>query len=121
MSCLAQEVHGPVKYALVIWHGEQHSLSPEEVAALPEHQTWFEDVKARGMFLNGARLRPEVTTKVQVRGGETLVSDGPYVETKDLMGGFAVIECAHLDEAIEIAAGHPFAARGTIEVRPIWE
>jgi hypothetical protein len=54
---------------------------------------------------------------VRVRGGETLVPDGPYAETN----GFAVIECAHLDEAIEVAAGHPFAARGTIEVRPVWE
>jgi hypothetical protein len=58
---------------------------------------------------------------VQVRGGETLVSDGPYAETKDLMGGFLLIECAHLDEAIEIAAGHPFAKFGAIEVRPVWE
>lgn len=110
-----------MKYALVIWHGEQDWLSPEEVAALPGHQEWLEDLKARGVFQGGARLRPAATTKVQVRDGETLVSDGPYVETKDLMGGFAVIECAHLDEAIEVAAGHPFAARGAIEVRPIWE
>jgi hypothetical protein len=110
-----------VKYALVIWHGEQDSLSPEEVAALPEHQAWFDDVTARGVFRGGERLRLTATTKVRVRGGETLVSDGPYAETKDLMGGFVVIECAHLDEAIEVAAGHPFAARGTIEVRPAWE
>lgn len=110
-----------MKYALVIWHGEQDSLSPEEVAALPGHQEWWDDVTARGVFRGGERLRPAATTQVRVRGGETLVSDGPFAETKDLMGGFAVIECADLDEAIEVAAGHPFAALGTIEVRPVWE
>jgi hypothetical protein len=110
-----------MKYALVIWHGEEHSESPEEIDAWPEHQAWLADLQARGMFKGGARLRPTATTKVQVRGGETLVSDGPYAETKDLIGGFIVIECAHLDEAIEVAAGHAFAAFGTIEVRPVWE
>jgi hypothetical protein len=110
-----------MKYALVIWHGEEHSESPEEIDAWPEHQAWLADLRARGMFKGGARLRPTATTKVQVRGGETLVSDGPYAETKDLIGGFIVIECAHLDEAIEVAAGHAFAAFGTIEVRPVWE
>jgi hypothetical protein len=69
------------------------------------------------VFRGGERLGPAATTQVRVRGGETLVPDGPYAETN----GFAVIECAHLDEAIEVAAGHPFAARGTIEVRPVWE
>lgn len=110
-----------MKYALVIWHGEQDSLSPEEVGALPAHQEWFDDVQARGVYRGGERLRPAEATKVRVRGGETLVSDGPFMETKDLMGGFAVIECADLDEAIEVAARHPFAARGTVEVRPVWE
>ena len=111
-----------MKYALVIWHDEDHSWSPQDVDALPEHEAWLADIKARGADLTGgARLRPSVTTKVQVRRGETLVSDGPYAETKDLMGGIAIVECADLDEAIEIAAGHPFAAFGTVEVRPVWE
>lgn len=110
-----------MKYALVIWHGEQDSLSPEEVGALPEHQEWIDDVQSRGVYRGGERLRPAESTQVRVRGGERLVSDGPYAETKDLMGGFAVIECADLDEAVEVAAGHPFAARGTVEVRPVWE
>jgi hypothetical protein len=108
-----------MKYALMIWHPEEHSESPQEIDAWPEHQAWLARIQARRVF--GARLRPSATTKVRVRGGETLVSDGPYAETKDLMGGFIVVECAHLDEAIEIAAGHPFAAFGTVEVRPVWE
>jgi hypothetical protein len=108
-----------MKYALVIWHPEEHSESPQEIDAWPEHQAWFADIEARREY--GARLRPAATTKVQVRKGETLVSDGPYAETKDLIGGFLVVECADLDEAIEIAAGHPFAKWGTVEVRPVWE
>jgi hypothetical protein len=108
-----------MKYALMIWHGEEHSESPHEINTWPEHQAWLADVESRRVY--GARLRPTATTKVQVRRGETLVSDGPFAETKDLIGGFVVVECEHLDEAIEIAAGHPFAAFGTIEVRPVWE
>ncbi len=69
-----------------------------------------------------ARLRPVAgATSVRVRQGETLVSDGPFAETKDFVGGFAVVECADLDEAIAIAAGHPWAHRGVVEIRPVWE
>jgi hypothetical protein len=50
-----------------------------------------------------------------------LVSDGPFAETKEQIGGFDIIECASLDEALEIAARHPAAASGTIEVRPLWQ
>lgn len=56
-----------------------------------------------------------------MRGGETLVSDGPFAETKDVVGGIDIIECADLDEALAIAANHPYAARGCVEVRPVWE
>ena len=77
-----------MKYALVIWHGEEHAESPLAIDAWPEHKAWMDDLVSRGIFRGGARLRPTATTKVQVRGGETLVSDGPYAETKDLIGGF---------------------------------
>lgn len=110
-----------MKYALVIWHGDDHWESPQEIDAWPEHEAWLADLQARGVLSGGARLRPTATTKVQVRHGETLVSDGPYAETKDLIGGIAIVECEHLDDAIEIAARHPFAAFGTVEVRPVWE
>ena len=59
-------------------------------------------------------------TTVRVRGGETLLTDGPYVETKEQIGGFDIIDCDSLEEAVEIAAGHPIAQMGTIEVRPLW-
>jgi hypothetical protein len=50
-----------------------------------------------------------------------LISDGPFVETKEQIGGYALIECAHLDDAIEVAARHPYAAHGAVEVRPVWD
>ncbi|WP_037914132.1 YciI family protein [Actinacidiphila yeochonensis] len=82
---------------------------------------WVEETGRRGVRLFGERLRPaEDATTVRVRDGELLVSDGPFAETKEQMGGFDVIECADLDEAIEIASLHPMARFGMIEVRPFW-
>lgn len=95
---------------------------PEEVLADPKHATWLEAVTRGGAFQAGGQLRPgREASSVRVRGGQTLVSDGPFAETKDLIGGVVLVECATMAEAIEIAAGHPVAAHGTIEVRPIWE
>jgi len=58
---------------------------------------------------------------VRVRGEEVLLSDGPFAESKEQMGGYNVIECSDLDEAIEVASRHPVARYGSIEVRPLWE
>jgi hypothetical protein len=58
---------------------------------------------------------------VQVRRGEVVLSDGPFAETKEQVGGFDLIDCRDLDEAIEVASKHPAAKFGTIEVRPLWE
>jgi hypothetical protein len=60
------------------------------------------------------------STTVRVREGEVLVADGPFAETKEQIGGFDIIDCADLDEAIEIASKHPVATFGTIEIRPFW-
>jgi hypothetical protein len=110
-----------MKYAMMVWHGDDHWEPEEEISTWPDHKAWIDDLRARGIHLGGERLRPDAPTKVQVRNGQTLVSDGPFAETKDLIGGFFVVECKDLDEAIEIAAGHPFAKWGTVEVRPVWE
>jgi hypothetical protein len=59
-------------------------------------------------------------TTVRVRDGEVLLTDGPYVETKDLIAGFDVLECDDLDQAIEVAAKHSMAWHGVIELRPFW-
>jgi hypothetical protein len=60
-------------------------------------------------------------TTVRVRDAEVLLSDGPFAESKEQIAGFDIIECADLDEAIEVAAKHPVAAFGSIEVRPFWQ
>lgn len=111
-----------MKYVLLICDDETASPSNEQLAADPVHQAWLADLERRGARIVGARLRPVVdATTVRVRNGETLVSDGPFAETKDFVGGFVIVDCASLDEAIEIAAGHPYARWGSIEIRPVWE
>lgn len=111
-----------MKYALLICDDETVSPTNEELAADPVHQAWEADLDRRGAELVGMRLRPVVdATTVRVRDGETLVSDGPFAETKDFVGGIVVVECADLDEAIAIAAGHPYTGWGGVEIRPVWE
>jgi hypothetical protein len=113
---------GRMKYVLLICDDEINSPTNEELAADPVYQTWVADLERRGVELAGERLRPVVdATTVRVRDGETLVSDGPFAETKDFVGGIVIVECANLDEAIEVAAGHPYARRGGVEIRPVWE
>jgi len=69
----------------------------------------------------GSRLSPvSDATTVRVRGGEVLLGDGPFAETKEQIAGFDVIECADLDEAIEVASKHPVARFGAVELRPFW-
>jgi hypothetical protein len=79
------------------------------------------EVRRRGTFLAGDRLRPTSDgTTVRAAEGEVLVSDGPFVETKEQIGGFTLIDCPDLDVAIELAGAHPLAALGRVEVGPIW-
>jgi hypothetical protein len=83
---------------------------------------WVDEMDGRGARLIGNRIRPDSdSTTVRVRGDEVLLTDGPYAETKDLIAGFDVLECADLDEAIEIASKHPMARDGVLELRPFWE
>ncbi|WP_460519319.1 YciI family protein [Flindersiella endophytica] len=111
-----------MKYVLLICDDETASPSNEELDADPTHQAWVADLERRQARIAGARLRPVVdATTVRVREGETLISDGPFAETKDFVGGVVILECANLDEAIEIASGHPYARLGCIEIRPVWE
>jgi hypothetical protein len=82
---------------------------------------WDAEMVARGVLYGGAGLRPPAdATTIRVRDGETLLTDGPFAESREQIGGFCLIECADLDEAIEIASKHPAATYGSIEVRPIF-
>jgi hypothetical protein len=82
---------------------------------------WLDDVIARGIRLDGDRLvSPREAKTVQVRDGEVLISDGPFAETKEVICGFDILECADIDEAVKVAAAHPVAGFGSIEVRQFW-
>lgn len=90
----------------------------------PEGDTigqWVAEMTDRGISIDGDRLRPpEDATTVRIRGGELLVTDGPYLEAKEWVAGFDILECRDLDEAIEVASRHPMARYGTLELRPFW-
>ena len=117
-----------MKYLLIHCADESADFGPENDCQTPGTpaaralETWLSDLTARGVLLDGARLRPASdATTVQVREGSLLISDGPFAETKEQVAGYDVIDCAGLDEAIEIASRHPTASIGTVEVRPLWE
>ena len=113
-----------MRYVMIICDDETEAgdEGPAEHATQPEFQAWQAEVDRRGVVRGGERLRPTSdATTVRVRDGEVLIADGPFAETKEQMGGFTIIECADLDEALDVASRHPVARWGTIEVRPIWE
>jgi len=86
---------------------------------IPDVEQWVADNDASGRRVTGNQLAPVTSaTTVRVRGGELLVTDGPFAETKEVIVGFDVLECADLDEAIEVARRHPMAYTGRVELRP---
>ncbi|KAB2359008.1 MULTISPECIES: YciI family protein [Actinomadura] len=110
-----------MRYVLMICSDETAGTDPEE-AATTGCGGWSQEMTERGVVYGGAGLAPAATaTTVKVRDGEVLLTDGPFAETKDQIGGFSLIECAGLDEAVEIAARHPWARLGQIEIRPVHE
>lgn len=81
---------------------------------------WSEEMTRRGLRVNGMGLRPPGSaTTVRVRGGEALLTDGPFAETKEQIGGINIVECDSHEQAVEAAKAHPWAAIGTIEVREL--
>jgi hypothetical protein len=107
-----------VNYLLFIWADGRPT--PEDLAVMQrEVPGWVEEMDGRGVRLLGRELDlPETAATVRVRDGDTLVSDGPFAETKEFMAGFDVLECADLDEAVEVAAKHPVSWFHTVEIRP---
>lgn len=99
---------------------ESQTDTPEAAAAMREHVgAWVDETVARGVNIVGKPLDAPATAKtVRVRDGETLVSDGPFSDTKEFIGGLDILECENLDEAIEVAAKHPVSWFHAIELRP---
>jgi hypothetical protein len=97
--------------------------APVEGADTPEGDVegWVQTMTERGLRVTGDRLANQRhASVVRVRGGKVVVTDGPFLETKEILGGFDLLECRDMAEAIEVAAAHPFATRGVMELRPIW-
>ncbi len=112
-----------MQYLCLIYEAE--SVLPsrpqeEQEAIMGEYFAFTNDVKDRGKLVAGDALMPtETATTVRVRDGKTVTTDGPFAETKEQLGGYYLLECTDLDEAIELASKIPSARWGSIEVRPI--
>jgi hypothetical protein len=111
-----------VQYLLMLCSDEDWADAAAAAEVMAGCGGWTAEMTERGILRDSRGLRPASdATTVRVRGGDVLLTDGPFAETKDQVGGFSLIECADLDEALEVAAKHPWAAYGQIEVRPLWE
>jgi hypothetical protein len=110
-----------VKYLLLIYNCDRPDVTdPGFAEALARVNAFADECRRRGVLVGGDALEGEHTaTTVSVRDGRTLVSDGPFVETHEHLGGYYVLDCRDLDEALEIAALCPMAEVGSIEVRPL--
>ncbi len=110
-----------MKYLLMIYANEATWAEVDEAVWLDRYETVIAELKESGIFLDGKRLKNvDSATSVQLRDGQKLVSDGPFAETKEQLGGFFLVDCQNLDHAIEVAGQIPSAAIGTIEIRPLW-
>jgi hypothetical protein len=113
-----------MKYMLLMYANESLELNtPEEQQAVGQ-EVWFalmKEMKDAGVLISQNGLAPTATaTTVRVREGKTLITDGPFAETHEQLGGFFLLECKDLDEALRWAEKIPHAKYGSVEVRPLW-
>jgi hypothetical protein len=111
-----------MKYMLLVYMNEQAMTEPERQQCYTESARLTRDLHAAGQYVAAAPLQPiSAATSVRVREGRSIVTDGPFAETREQLGGFYIVDAKNLDEAIAVAARIPPAAKGTIEIRPIME
>jgi|SRR5581483_9116614 len=111
-----------MKYLLLIYIDEQVLSEPEREACYEESTQLAHDLSARGQYLTCAPLYPVSTaTSVRMREGKRLITDGPFAETREQLGGYFLVDAENLDEALSIASRIPGARKGTVEVRPVME
>jgi hypothetical protein len=105
-------------YLLSMWMGGTPAAPFDDQAVMDEGEAWRQDLEARGLQILGNALQgPQTARTVRVRNGETLLTDGPFTETKEFIAGIDVVRCAGRQQAIELAAAHPLARYHAIEVR----
>jgi hypothetical protein len=111
-----------LKYMLLLY-GDENALDQTEMEQCFQESTRLtHQLNAAGQYISASPLHPtSMATSVRIREGRRFVTDGPFAETREQLGGFFLIEAGDLDEAIAIAARIPMASRGTVEVRPVVE
>jgi hypothetical protein len=111
-----------MKYMLLMYADEQASDEAEREQCYQESAQVAHQIRSTGHYLAASPLHPVSTaTSVQVREGKRLVTDGPFAETREQLGGYFIVDVRDLDEAIDIAGRLPGARLGTVEIRPIME
>jgi hypothetical protein len=111
-----------MKYMLLVYMNEQAMSDEEREHCYVESAQLTQELNAKGQHLDASPLHPIATaTSVRVRDGKRLVTDGPFAETREQLGGYYVVDAKDLDEAIDIAERIPPARFGTIEIRPVME
>ena len=111
-----------MKYMLLVYMNEQAMTDEERQHCYVESAQLTQDLNANGQYVGAGPLHPVATaTSVRVRDGQRLVTDGPFAETREQLGGYYVIEANDLDEAIDIAEKVPPVKYGTVEIRPMME
>ena len=111
-----------MKYMLLIYAGENAYTDAEREQCFAESTALTHELNSRGQYLAANPLQPVTTaTSVRVRDGKRLVTDGPFAETREHLGGYFLVEATDLNEAIAIAGRIPGARWGTVEVRPVLE
>ena len=111
-----------MKYLLLIYQSENALTEKERADCYVESAQLCHDLQAKGQYLGANPLHPVTTaTSVRVREGKRLVTDGPFAETREHLGGYFLIDAKDLDEAIGIAGRIPGARKGTVEIRPVLE
>jgi hypothetical protein len=111
-----------MKYMLLIYMDEQGLSQGERESCYQESAQYAQQLNEKGQYLGAGPLHPTTTaTSVRTRDGQRLVTDGPFAETREQLGGYFLIDAGNLDEAIEIAGKIPAGRYGTVEIRPIVE
>lgn len=111
-----------MKYMMLIYADEQVWTEPERQECYGESTALAYQLQSEGKYISASPLQPVATaTSVQVRSGKRLVTDGPFAETREQLGGYFMVEAKNLDEAIGIAGRIPGARKGTVEIRPVVE
>lgn len=111
-----------MKYMLLIYTDEQSWKESEREHCYEESALLCQELASRGQYLSANPLHPvDTATSVRVRGGKPIVTDGPFAETREQLGGYFLIEALDLNEAIRIASRIPGARKGTVEIRPVLE